>query len=331
MRMQAQLVLHQRMIDDVHLTGHQRALLLDDVRARRRACSEHGPVALDDDRGRAVRRRSSASRRPAAQVPPSSMAPSGRLRSSWPEQRAHPRRQPIEQRHRERPPLHHDLVARAVRLAYAPRRAAAPARPCPRTIRHCDTRPDRSARRDRDVDAGRAERLEQRVGQPLRELVERHELGAGTTAAGGGWRQTSPSGTPSRLSRPGQIEPSPVRTAASTSAAGTRPPRRRRAQGVEQVTGPRLVLPNRSGVCSSASPRARSSAARPSRPASGLSRRDLEALARDARSVSARSAAASARHGVGGVGGEDAAGEQAEARHRQALRAAVRPGRSRAS
>ena len=113
---QGQLVLHERVIDDVDLTGHQRALLLDDIvtstalTSRSRRCRRR--------MGAAPRRRSSASCRPATQVPPSRMRRQRQIASGRGQPLAHQRRQPIEQRHRERAPLHHHLVAGTVRLAH---------------------------------------------------------------------------------------------------------------------------------------------------------------------------------------------------------------------
>ena len=59
----------------------------------------------------------------------------------------------------------------------------------------------------RDRDAGPLQRLDQRIGQPLRKLVQRDELAGRVRLGSDGWRQQSPSGTPPSVSRDGQIGP----------------------------------------------------------------------------------------------------------------------------
>ena len=94
-------------------------------------------------------------------------------------------------------------------------------------------------------EAGPFERLDERVGEPLRELVERHEAARGAGPAASGCRQVSPRLTPPRTMRPGQMGPRWSRIA-SRIAAALRPVRRRRRDDhVEEPAGPRIVRPGR--------------------------------------------------------------------------------------
>ena len=83
-----------------------------------------------------------------------------------------------------------------------------------------------------DLDAGRLQRLDQRIGQPLRQLVQRHEAGRRIVrSSSAGWRQQSPSGTPPSSSRDGQIGPELAQQLATGwRAPATRPPSAQRGQ-----------------------------------------------------------------------------------------------------
>ena len=264
--------------------------------------SEHRAVAVDRERRRAAARSSAAISRPAAQVPPSRMHASGSCSALRPSRVAHQRRQLVEQRDRQRAPLDDQLVADGVQRAraVARRRAArcTPASSSRPPLRYSGRPVSASSPVTRD--AGPLERLEQRVGEPLRQLVERHP-------AGGRCRRRRRARMRARRRRAARRRAAAARPdrrrgrrAAPRRIARRAATRRSRAVGgqrVEQRAGPRRRRRTRRGCARSAAPSRRSSAARPSRPTSGLSSRDLEHLAPASRASSARSAAASTRSG----------------------------------
>ena len=172
---QGQLVLHQRMIDDgdaLHVVPNRSRLTQNTV-----------PSLTTQAAARRRARFSRASRRPAAQVPPSSTCASGN--SSAVERRAargsaarcgraaRPSARAIRPPAASRPDWDGSRL-RGSRSASTPvSRNSPPLRYSARPVR-----PSMSV----TVDAGPFQRLDQRIGQPLRQLVERHEAVGGVVA-----------------------------------------------------------------------------------------------------------------------------------------------------
>ena len=175
--------------------------------------------------------------------------------------------------------------------------------------RRCGTRAGRSGRRGRaTVHAGPFERLEQRVAEPLRQLVERHPAG-GERRGRAPRRGASSRRAAGRRARCRWARPTPACRAGRRAgrAPAARPsaarPGRRRALAqrmVEQAAGPAVVAEDRRAA--RPGPRRAGAAARrgPSRPTSGLPALDLEGPAERGRRSSRRRPAASTCSGCAG-------------------------------
>ena len=118
-----------------------------------------------------------------------------------------------------------------------------------------------------------SQRLDQRIGQPLRQLVERHEARRGVVGSISGWRQESPRSTPPSVdaARPDRAE---MRRAALSRIA-----RRRQRAVLAPAPRARSNRPpgrgssrcrTRRASAATVAPSRLSSAARPSSPTSGL-------------------------------------------------------------
>ena len=113
--------------------------------------------------------------RPAVQVPPCRICASGKLLAIHVQPRAHDFGQAVEQRHGQRAPLHHQfgidavLALRRGRIAQR-QHAGVDEQPAVAIFRQAGEPVDVG-----DLDAGPLQRLDQRIGEPLRQLVQRHE------------------------------------------------------------------------------------------------------------------------------------------------------------
>ena len=228
---------------------------------------------------------------------------------------AHMLGDPVEQRHRQRPPFDDRLVAPAKVFSSSARclGRSAPASTSRPPLRYSG-RPVSCIELD-DFEARALDRLDQRVGKPLRELVERHP-GRSPDAATHRPSATARSATACRARRRGSTRPSPCRPVLSPRGRTARP-------GRSSPTPPSL----------------RSRSARPSSPTSGLCAFTWKPMAMSI-GVSADSRSASTRSGSPlAIAAERAVGEHVEARYAQAFGAcvglagaglAVGPGRARA-
>ena len=148
---------------------------------------------------------------------------------------AHQRRDAIQQRHRKRTPRDDEADRDIVRARQrrGSRGVSTPMSTNKPPLRYSakPVRPSISVTRT----PGALKRFDQRIGEPLRELVQRHVTR--TTACG----QQSPRETPSRLGRFSQIGPSASSTASRMTGAANVSPRRPRAQRIVQSAGPRYV------------------------------------------------------------------------------------------
>ena len=266
------------------------------------------PQALAPARGRRPRCRLRA-RRPVASAS-----------ASTPRRVTHQRREFVEQRHRQGAPLDDEFIAHrpgARRPSAGSRSRSTPVSSSRPPLRYSG-RPV-SASRPCTRHTGPFEGFQQRVGQPLRQLVERHPaLGQA------GRRRTAGVSASSRRAADRRSRCPPARYPTATSAAATgcrgrryrggrrRPARRTGRPGARACRTPRVVgqhLPSR-----------RSSCTRPSRPTSGLAGRTWNASAR-------RSAVRRAQAGrvdlqrVGRVAGEQPGREGMPAGHAQPFRA----------
>ena len=155
------------MVDQVKFRIHRMSFRVFKTRCRRcrpAAAARRRPALGGDARGRPPRCRLPA-RAPAAAAP------------RQPSSCAHRVGQPVQQRHGQRAPFdHRDLVADQQAAASQGRHRAARCTPrsSSRPPLRYSGRPV-SCVQAGDRDAGPLERLEQRIGQPLRQLVERHQ------------------------------------------------------------------------------------------------------------------------------------------------------------
>ena len=136
-----------------------------------------------------------------------------------------------------------------------------------------------SASRPRHRHAGPLERFQQRVGQPLRQLVERHPARVSPGPATAGCGQQSPSGRSPMVLSANQIPDRRYQKLGQDVVCGDRGGRRP-AQHVEQAAGPAASRTPR--AARPAHRPADAAATRPSRPTSGLSGRTWNASARRA-------------------------------------------------
>ena len=124
---------------------------------------------------------------------------------------------------------------------------------------------------------GDLQRLDQRIGQPLRQLVERHDaVGRGRRCGprDGGRRRRAAMPSSDQPGRPDRRQRLEQRR--ENVGGGDAPSSAGAQQIVDQMAGPRRRAPNRSGRSPSACPSRRSSAPRRSTPTSGLSGVDLK-------------------------------------------------------
>ena len=192
---QGQLVLHQRMVDDVDFAGHV-VPFVSVVRTRCRRCA---PAA--------AARRPGAARRPARGRParsrPRAPSPAAGV-GVEPQTGAQRRRHAIQQRHRERPPLDHHRRADVVHLGQQRRRprhqqATVQEQPAVAVLGQTGERIQLGHHQP-----GRGQRLEQRVAEPLRQLVQRHQP---QLRVAPGVAQVHPvQGLPARPDRPQQLQ-----------------------------------------------------------------------------------------------------------------------------
>ena len=191
-------------------------------------------------------------------------------------------REPVEQRHGQRAPFDDERSSPTACGASRPRRDRA-ARSTPVSTNRPPLRYSARPGQAVDVghrDAGRLQRLDQRIGEPLRQLVQRHEPARRVVAstrrdAASSRRAATPPSVQSR--RPDRARDGRS-SAARIARRGKRAAFGLRRQMVEQPAGPRpSARANTSGLAATAAPSRRSSAARPSSPTSGLPARDLEA------------------------------------------------------
>ncbi len=152
-------------------------------------------------------RRSRAIARPAAQVPPCRMLGERQGDAIGMETSAHDVRQPVEQGDRQRAPFHDERRADLVRAFGLVGVAQGQHAGVEEQAAVAIFGKARQAVDVGDRDAGRLQRLDQRVGEPLRELVQRHEAARRIGCGQAGCRQQSPSGMPPSSSREGQIGP----------------------------------------------------------------------------------------------------------------------------
>ncbi len=137
---------------------------------------KHRAVADHLERRRAVGARSKASLRPAAQVPPSRILASGRLLGILAEPLPDHGREAIEQGHGQRAPFDHQrrihrmCARRIVGIAQASSTPPSTNRP-PLRYSANPVRPSILTH----LDAGALQRLDQRIGHPLRQLVQWHQ------------------------------------------------------------------------------------------------------------------------------------------------------------
>ena len=217
-----------------------------------------------------------ASTRPAAQVPPSSTQPSGNFVFLDAELGAHQRRDLIEQRDGERAPFHDQRGIDGIRLHRLGRIAQRDHAEIDEQAAIAVFGKAGQAVHVADFKSRLLQRLDQRIGQPLRQLVERHET----------------------VGRVGALDRGMFPGVAQRHAAEHDPSRPDRAemqkQGAQNIgrgndlshcacsrsnkpPGRALsLIAKTSGAALSALPSLASKAARPSRPASGLPSRDLK-------------------------------------------------------
>ena len=232
-------------------------------------------------------RSSCASSRPAAHVPPSSTHASGR--SGRPRRSRTCAASFVEQRHRERAPLDDELAADVVRYARGGSVRRARARRCRAAGRRCGT-PGRPGQRVLvgDANARPLERLEQRVARAIARAC-----GTAPSRRSARRRPRADAATRRRARRRRaccrRARCRPCRRAAPAATSVPRWSSRAVAVSVSYRPPGRASVPNVARSVRSAAPRRRSSAARPSRPTSGLASSNLKyaARARRRRSVTA--------------------------------------------
>ena len=284
---QGQLVLHERVVDDVDF-GHGGYLRIRCRRSRPRGAGGRRGVAPGPAPGRPARCRPRAPwpaagrRRPA----PGGARSSAAIRSS---------RATVSARHSTT-----SGEPTAWTSAQHGRLDGAPARPRRGTGRRCGIRPGRSARRGRSTRTpAAAQRLEQRVGQPLRQLVkgDQPELGVGPGVAEvrpprarGGPARSGPGRRARRRARRGRGQacrrrPGPAGRSARLPTRGTGPgkkrgaPRHHLAQAAQQRGPP--GQPHQPGVAGPARPGTGGPRVGLARPPPGRRRRRAGGAARD--------------------------------------------------
>ena len=211
---QGQLVLHQRVVDDVDVVGGRHAPIFGRIRT---PCRRWRTAAAAGRRGGAA---------PARARPPRC-----RLRGRRPaagvgvqvQRVAHRGAELVEQRDGERAPFDHQLVARAARVAGRRVARAGAARRCRAAGRRCGTRAGRSGLVDAaHLHAAPLEGLQQRVGEPLRQLVEGHPAVVRPSPRTAGAASSRPAARPRWRCRPARCP------TGSRIATGCRGPSRRR-------------------------------------------------------------------------------------------------------
>ena len=265
---QGQLVLHQRMIDDGDALHASPAVPRD-------ANSKYRSVA--DDRKRRARRPARFVAREPPPGRPGAAFEHARERKLVDRRRrallADQRRDLVEQRDGERAPFDHqrgvDRIADGSRLRGS-RRRSTPASTNRPPLRYSarPVRPSMSV----TVMPDHLQRLDQRIGEPLRQLVDRHEAVGGVVAPDRGMppgvaERDAAERQPARPDRPEMLEQR-FEDARRRQARRPRPARRDDRRGRRAARDPRARTP--AGCAATAAPRRASSAARPSRPTSGL-------------------------------------------------------------